>query len=75
MKPYEITHMIIDDEFYGEETVTTNFTHNEKEYSITFDKSDLEILNTWVFENNTSLPAHLPDEIIEGIREDVKKRI
>jgi hypothetical protein len=75
LKPYEITHMIIDDEFYGEETVTTNFTHNEKEYSITFDKSDLEILNTWVFENNTSLPANLSNEIIEAIREDVKKSI
>lgn len=75
MKPYEITHMIIDEKFYGEETVTTNFTHNDKEYSITFDKSDLEILNTWVFENNTSLPAQLSDEIIEEIREDVKKRI
>jgi hypothetical protein len=75
LKPYEITHMIIDDEFYGEETVTTNFTHNEKEYSITFDKSDLEILNSWVFENDTSLPANLSNEIIEAIREDVKKKI
>jgi hypothetical protein len=75
LKPYEITHMIIDDEFYGEETVTANFSYNDKEYSITFDKSDLEILNTWVFENDTSLPAHLSEEIIEGIREDVKKRI
>jgi hypothetical protein len=75
LKLYEITHMIIDDEFYGEETVTTNFTHQNKEYSITFDKSDLEILNTWVFENDTSLPANLSDEIIEAIREDVKKRI
>lgn len=75
MKPYEITHMIIDDEFYGEETVTTNFTLDHKEYSVTFDKGDLELLNTWVFENGTSLPANLSDELIEAIREDVKKRI
>jgi hypothetical protein len=75
MKSYQITHMIIDDEFYGEETVTTNFIHNQKEYSITFDKGDLEILNTWLLENGTSLPAHLSNELIDEIRDEVKKQI
>jgi hypothetical protein len=28
-----------------------------------------------VFENDTSLPANLSNEIIEAIREDVKKKI
>ncbi|MFD4820512.1 hypothetical protein [Peribacillus butanolivorans] len=75
MKPYEIKNMIIDDEFYGEETVTADFTHNYKEYSITFNKADLEIINTWVFEDGSSLPSNLSDTIIESIREDIKKRI
>ena len=75
MKDYEMTHMIIDDGLYAEEAVTTEFTHNNKDYSITFKKSDLEILNKWVFENNTSLPANLSDELIESIRDEVKKRI
>ncbi|MET3318939.1 UNVERIFIED_ORG: hypothetical protein ABIC97_002034 [Peribacillus simplex] len=75
MKPYEIKNMIIDDEFDGEETVTADFTHNNKEYSITFNKADLEIINTWVFEDGSSLPSNLSDTIIESIREDIKKRI
>ncbi|KQU22350.1 MULTISPECIES: hypothetical protein [Peribacillus] len=75
MKPYEIKNMIIDDEFDGEETVTADFTHNYKEYSITFNKADLEIINTWVFEDGSSLPSNLSDTIIESIREDIKKRI
>ena len=75
MKPYLINNMIIDDEFYGKETVTTDFTHNDKHYSITFNKDDLEIINTWAFERETSIPANLPDDIVESIREDVKKRI
>ncbi|HWO96688.1 MAG TPA: hypothetical protein VNM45_10195 [Bacillus sp. (in: firmicutes)] len=75
MKPYEIKHMIIDDEFHGEESVTANFTHNNKEYSITFEKADLEVINTWVFEKDTSLPANLSASMIESIREEVKKRI
>ncbi|MFF5398258.1 hypothetical protein ACFY5J_14410 [Peribacillus butanolivorans] len=75
MKPYEIKNMIIDDEFYGEETVTADFTHNYKEYSITFNKADLEIINTWVFKDGSSLPSNLSDTIIESIREDIKKRI
>lgn len=75
MKPYVISNMIIDDDFAVEEYVSAEFIHNHKEYSITFKKADLEIINTWVFENGTSIPANLSDEIIESIREDVKKRI
>ena len=67
--------MIIDDEFDGEEFVTTDFAYQNKDYSITFKKADLEIINTWVFKDGTSLPANLSDNIIELIREDVKKRI
>jgi hypothetical protein len=75
VKTYEIKHMIIDDGFEGEESVTADFTHNNKDYSITFKKADLEIINTWVFEGDTSIPANLSDNIIESIRVDVKKRI
>jgi hypothetical protein len=42
-------------------------------YSITFNKGDLEILNTWLFEDGTSYPANLPNELIESIREEVKR--
>jgi hypothetical protein len=75
MKPYEINHMIIDDDFAVEESVTAEFTHNSKEYSITFKKADLEVLNAWVFENDTSIPANLSVEMIESLRDDVKKSI
>jgi hypothetical protein len=75
MESYQIKNMIIDDDFDGQESVTADFTHNKKMYSITFNKADLEILNTWVFENNHSLPANLPENMIESIREYVKKRI
>lgn len=75
MKPYEINNMIIDDEFDGEEFVTTDFSYQNNDYSITFKKADLEIINTWVFKDGTSLPANLSDNIIDLIREDVKKRI
>ncbi len=75
MKPYQINNMIIDDKFDGEEFVTTDFAYQNKDYSITFKKADLEIINTWVFKDGTSLPANLSDNIIELIREDVKKRI
>ena len=75
MKPYQINNMIIDDEFDGEEFVTTDFAYQNKDYSITFKKADLEIMNAWIFKDGTSLPANLSDHIIELIREDVKKRI
>lgn len=68
-------HMIIDDDFYGEETVTADFTYNLHDYSITFKKEDLEILNAWIFEGGHSIPADLSDTIIESIREEVRKRI
>ena len=42
MKPYQINNMIIDDEFDGEEFVTTDFAYQNKDYSITFKKADLE---------------------------------
>lgn len=75
MKQYEIKNMIIDDEFDGEESVTADFTHKYKDYSITFKKEDLEVINTWVFEDNSSLPAKLSGTIIESLREEIKKRI
>ena len=75
MDPYEIKHMIIDDEFHGEESVTADFTHNNRDYSITFKKADLEIINAWLFVEDTSIPANLSGTLIESIREDVKKQI
>ena len=75
MKPYQINNMIIDDEFDGEEYVTADFTHQNQNYSITFKKADLEIMNTWVFKEGMSLPADLSDHMIELIREEVKTRI
>ena len=75
MKPYQINNMIIDDEFDGEEYVTADFTHQNQDYSITFKKADLEIMNTWVFKEGMSLPADLSDHMIELIREEVKTRI
>lgn len=72
---YEISQMIIDDDFASEEYVTVEFTHNLQMYSITFKKADLEVMNRWVFKEGTSYPADLPDELIESIRDEVKKRI
>ncbi|MBX9976291.1 hypothetical protein [Cytobacillus firmus] len=75
MNPYEITSMIIDDEFDGEEYVTTEFLQENNTYSITFKKADLEVINAWVFNDGSSLPANLSEEMIQIIRNDVKKRI
>ena len=75
MNQYEIDDMIIDDDFDSEEYATVDFTYNDKKYSITFKKADLEMINSWVFENGTSIPANLSEDFIEAIREDVKKRI
>lgn len=75
MKPYEITNMIIDDDFYNEEFVTAEFTYDNQVYSITFKKEDLDVVNAWVFNDGTSLPANLSNQIIESIREDVSKKI
>jgi hypothetical protein len=75
VKSYEITNMIIDDDFAVEEYVTAEFVHESKDYSVTFKKEDLEIINSWVFEAGTSLPANIPEEILESIRNDIKKKI
>ncbi|MDR7240606.1 hypothetical protein [Neobacillus drentensis] len=75
MKPYEIVNMIIDEEAYDQEEVTADFTYQNQDYSITFKKGDLELVNAWVFKNDKSLPANLAENIIEQIREDVKNRI
>lgn len=75
VKQYEIIDMIIDDEFNGEEYVTADFKHENNAYSITFKKADLELINSWIFKDGTSLPANLPHQIIESIRQDVKNRI
>jgi hypothetical protein len=75
VKAYEINNMIIDDDFSSEEYVTVDFTHNNEVYSITFKKNDMEMINSWVFEDGTSIPANLSEDLIESIREDVKKRI
>ncbi len=75
MKPYTINNMIIDDEFDGEEYVTADFTHQNQDYSITFKKADLEIINTWVFKEGMSLPADLSHHMIESIRDEIKTRI
>ncbi|WP_231597423.1 hypothetical protein [Bacillus sp. SA1-12] len=75
LKPYRITDMIIDDNFDGEESVTVDFTLNKDVHSITFKKSDFEILNSWIFKNGTSLPANLSENIVESLREEVKNKI
>ncbi|MFA9559146.1 hypothetical protein ACERII_17700 [Evansella sp. AB-rgal1] len=76
MKQYNIYNMIIDNEVEGiEEEVSAYFNHKKKDYCITFNKADLEIINCWVFDNTHSLPATISEDIIESIREDVKNRI
>lgn len=75
MHVYQIKNMIIDEALYSEESITVDFTHDNKLYSIILNKADLEIVNSWIFEDGTSLPTTLPGEIIESIREDVKKKI
>ncbi|WP_335384623.1 hypothetical protein [Neobacillus drentensis] len=67
--------MIIDEEAYDQEEVTADFTYQDQDYSITFKKADLELVNAWVFKNGTSLPANLSKNMIELIRGDVKNRI
>jgi hypothetical protein len=75
VKPYELKELIIDDEDYGEESVTTNFTFNQEEYGITFKKEDLEVINAWIFKNETSLPTQLPNDVLEALREEIRGRI
>ena len=45
--------------------VTADFTHQNQDYSITFKKADLEIMNAWVFKEGTLLPAELSDQLIQ----------
>jgi len=75
MNSYEITDMIIDDGFDGEEYVTTDFTHQNQHFSITFKKADLEVMNSWMFMDETSLPANLSDDVINLIRAEVERKI
>ncbi|MDQ0254768.1 hypothetical protein J2S74_002147 [Evansella vedderi] len=75
MESYEIHDMIIDNELEGEESVTVAIAYNGEDYLITFNKADLEIINKWIFEDNKSLPATLPEYIIESLREEIKRFI
>ncbi|MBM7662042.1 hypothetical protein JOC85_002849 [Bacillus mesophilus] len=75
MESFKINHMIIDDEFLGEESVTADFTYNQNQYSVTFKKEDLELINSWYFEENQTIPANLSDTLIESLREEIKNRI
>ncbi|RSK27178.1 hypothetical protein EJF36_09965 [Bacillus sp. HMF5848] len=74
MNKYVIEHMIIDD-FTGDETVTVHFNHNNSRYSIDFDKADLEVINSWVLRDQSSLPANLDNNLIEQLRVDVMKKL
>ncbi|WP_212567921.1 hypothetical protein [Bacillus alkalicellulosilyticus] len=75
MKTYDITNMIVDENFGVEEYVTAELMYEDEQYSLTFNKSDLELVNMWIFKNGTSLPANLSDEIIESIRADLEARV
>jgi hypothetical protein len=75
MESFRINHMIVDDEFLGEETVTADFIYNDNKYSITFNKEDFELINSWYFKENHTIPANLSIGLIELIREEIKNRI
>lgn len=75
MNSYEVTNMIIDEESYGEEHVTVELAFEQKSYIITFQKSDLELMNAWVLEDGKTLPANLSKELLDTIKEDIKKKI
>ncbi|GAM12488.1 hypothetical protein [Mesobacillus selenatarsenatis] len=75
MNPYEMTNMIIDEESYGEEHVTVEFTVEQQNYIVTFQKSDLELMNAWIVEDDKTLPANLSEDLMDSIREDIKKKI
>jgi hypothetical protein len=75
MSSYKMTNMIIDEESYGEEHVTVELTLEQQNYIITFQKSDLELMNAWIVEGDTTLPANLTEELMDSIREDIKKKI
>ena len=75
MKSYEVTNMIIDDEAYGEEHVTVEMTREQQHYIITFQKSDLELMNAWSVKDGTTVPADLSADLLDSIKEDIKKKI
>lgn len=75
MENFEIKHLIVDDEFLDEESVTVDFTYNQNHYSITFKKSDFELVNTWYFKEDQTIPANLSDTLIKSIREEIQNRI
>ncbi|ARK32711.1 hypothetical protein [Halalkalibacter krulwichiae] len=75
VEQYQMKEIIIDHHFIGEESITADFTYNKQDYSVTFHKSDLEVLNMWVLKEGTSLPANLSDELIHALREEVQQRM
>lgn len=75
MKSYEVTNFIIDEESYGEEHVTVELTMEQQNYIITFQKSDLELMNAWSVKDGTTLPADLSADLMDSIKEDIKKKI
>ena len=75
MESYRVLNMMIDDDFAVEEYVTVEYAQDRKVYSITFKKADLEVINAWLFEDGTSYPTEIPHEVLESIRDDVRKRI
>ncbi|WP_246943157.1 hypothetical protein [Bacillus pinisoli] len=75
MQPFIINHLIADDDFLGEESVTADFTYNENHYSITFKKSDLELVNTWYFKEDQTIPANLSHTLIDAIRDEIKNQL
>ncbi|MHC0039160.1 hypothetical protein [Pseudoneobacillus sp. C159] len=75
MRRYILKEMIIDQEDYGEESVTTLLTYNQQDYGITFKKEDLDIINAWMFKNQSSLPAELPEDLLEALREEIRNKI
>ncbi|MBS8263761.1 hypothetical protein DYI25_04800 [Mesobacillus boroniphilus] len=75
MNSYEMTNMIIDEEAYGEEHVTVELLFEQQNYIITFQKSDLELMNAWVLEDGKTLPANLSKGLMDSIKEDIKKKI
>ncbi|UYZ23875.1 hypothetical protein [Mesobacillus jeotgali] len=75
MKSYEVTNMIIDEESYGEEHVTVELTIEQQNYIVTFQKSDLELMNAWIVEDDTTLPANLSEDLMDSIKEDISNKI
>jgi hypothetical protein len=75
MKPYTMRNMILDEESYDQEHVTAEITFEEKDYMLTFQKSDLELMNAWLLEDGSSLPANLSESLVQQIKEDINEKI